>query len=344
LAAASTVSWLQALGAKRRGGAITLHRTLGAWTRRETCEWFFDATSERLLHSCTGKIYIRRKGRTTRDSHMHFEGSNVQDASFSTQRVATVVLLGNKMESFGHLVTPDIAAPASFREYVLRNKQWEWWSGQLTYQEDEIRQVALDIREGRGIAVSDGSYKDNYGTAAVIVEGNKSGRSIRTVVIIPGPASIQCAYRSEAAGILAAVQLVEAVVSFYELPYGRCTLGCDGQAALRQSFYKSVGVQVNIPHYDIIGTTRQTTQLSRLQWTYKHIPGHQTILPLDREAAMNDDMDQSCKRYWESSRGETPTWFKNTWSVWIKGERLVSDLSASIREFCIIARQKGIGN
>jgi hypothetical protein len=95
---------------------------------------------------------------------------------------------------------------------------------------------------------------------------------------------------------------------------------------------------VNIPHYNIIGATRQPIQQSQLQWTCKYIPGHQTVFPLDREAAMNDDMDQRCKRYWECSCETVPLWFENTWSVWIRGERIVSDLTRTIREICSIAR------
>jgi hypothetical protein len=81
-------------------------------------------------------------------------------------------------------------------------------------------------------------YKDNYGTAAVIVEGIKPGRCICMAVIVPGAPQMQCAYSSKAAGILAAIQLVEAVVLFFNIPEGRCTLGCDGQVALRQVFTK----------------------------------------------------------------------------------------------------------
>jgi hypothetical protein len=264
--------------------------------------------------------------RTTRDTNLQFEGSNVVEDN------------NVQMESFGRRVTKDVGDTQSFWEFVLQNKKWLWWSGQLIYQEDEIWQVAIDITQGEGIVVSDGSYKDNYGTAAVILEGAKAGKSIQTAVIVPGSPSVQCAYRSEAAGILAAVQMAEAVVLFHNLPQGQCTMGCDGLAALRKSFYKSVGLQVNIPHYDIIGTTRQEIQRSRIQWSYKHIPGHQTIFPLDRKAAMNDKMDQSCKRYWESSQGMSTIWFENTWSVWINKERIVSDLTTTIREFCSIAR------
>jgi hypothetical protein len=53
---------------------------------------------------------------------------------------------------------------------------------------------------------------------------------------------------------------------------------------------------------------------------------------------LNDEMDQQCKHYWEASQGSTPIWFDNKWSVRINGEKIVSDLTTTIRKHCSIIR------
>jgi hypothetical protein len=288
---------MQILGKQKRGGAIVVHHSLGEWMTRGKGDWFFDTSSERLLHSKTGTIYRRQKGRATRNSTMLFKASNIRDTTFRQDSIASVITLANntvRLEGVGRYVAEGEKRGNSFHEFVQQQTRWQWWSGQLEYNEHEIRQIADDIQEGKGVAVSNGSYKDVHGTAAAVLEGRKSGMRINTSVAVPGTANMQCAYRSEAAGSLAAVQMTEAVVLFCNKTQGKCIMGCDGQAALRQCFYQCTGFQVNAAHYDIIGEVRQEIKRSRLKWEQNHIPGHQTICQIPTVACWHTESSHAC--------------------------------------------------
>jgi hypothetical protein len=85
------------------------------------------------------------------------------------------------------------------------------------------------------------------------------------------------------------VQLVNAVVQYTGITAGKIRMCCDRKAAL-----------------------------SRCTWKQHHVKGHQDIFLLKRNAALNDEMDQKCKKFWE--------------------EGPVSELADSIRKFCAILR------
>jgi hypothetical protein len=74
------------------------------------------------------------------------------------------------------------------------------------------------------VAVSNGSFKDQNGTAAVVIEGKKAGRRVTSSVIISGGSNKQWAYRSEVARILAALQMVNTVAQFYGIEEGKCIM------------------------------------------------------------------------------------------------------------------------
>jgi hypothetical protein len=68
--------------------------------------------------------------------------------------------------------------------------------------QDDGSIIASTILCGEAIAVSDDSFKDQYGTAAWVIEGSsdRQGR-ISGAVIVPGHAEDQSTYHSELVGI-----------------------------------------------------------------------------------------------------------------------------------------------
>jgi hypothetical protein len=54
--------------------------------------------------------------------------------------------------------------------------------------------------KGNGIGVSDGSFKDKFGTACWILQGETADGEIKCPCLVPGNGSVQSAYRSELAG------------------------------------------------------------------------------------------------------------------------------------------------
>jgi hypothetical protein len=96
--------------------------------------------------------------------------------------------------------------------------------------------VAKALKNGDAITVSDGSYKDQHGTAAWVIEGsNRIGR-ISGMVITPGHGHDQSTYRSELAGIYSIMVLVHHLCTWFNIDQGSTELGCDGQSVLDKCF------------------------------------------------------------------------------------------------------------
>jgi hypothetical protein len=109
------------------------------------------------------------------------------------------------------------------------------------------------MRCGNINLVSDGSYYSSHsvGTAAWIIEGSVSGIQITGAVITPGGASDQSAYRSELAGILAAISVINALAKFHNISTN-ITIHCDCQKGLDKVFNLSSMPNLNDASYDLL--------------------------------------------------------------------------------------------
>jgi hypothetical protein len=229
-----------------------------------------------------------------------------------------------------------------FKSFIQQNHKWKWWSGNWEGNEGTVIQVASDIANGNGFAACDGSYKEGKGTASTVVEGKSAGPKIYTSVMVPGDTEDQSAYRSELAGILATIQMVNAICEYRGVQQGSITICCDGKSALFQSFHENI--QVDTAQFDILVQSRAELKKSPVRWTYKHVLGHQSVFPLDRAGTLNDEMDIKCKRFWEQTQEMQPIWFHNEWQVMINSRPISSNLSKSIREYCAVKRAEKYWN
>jgi hypothetical protein len=211
---------LSLLGSRERSGKFKLFQPLGVW-KADCGEWYFNDGTNRILHQPTGNIYAWKIGNVTRSSRRRFVCINQWDETFTKKEVATVIARDSfeeiELEGIGKIRTEAPYRDNTFQHFVQRQHQWKWWASELQYNEEDLPRIVEDIREGRGIAVSDGSFKDQHGTASAVIEGGQYGRRVTSSVIVPGTVNEQCAYRSEAAGILAALQMVHAMLLFYEI-------------------------------------------------------------------------------------------------------------------------------
>jgi hypothetical protein len=92
----------------------------------------------------------------------------------------------------------------------ISNGEEGWkWAVKKFAATDDGREVADAIRLGHAIAVSDGSYKDNLGTAAYVLEGKTSKNRIVAVLKVPGLPADQSPYRSELSGLYGIVVMVK---------------------------------------------------------------------------------------------------------------------------------------
>jgi hypothetical protein len=167
------------------------------------------------LNQSTGNIYVRKKGKATRCTIWKFCRINQRNLLFQKLEVASVIRRGTmeevELESTGEIITEPAIDNVTFLCFVQCQPQWNWWGSQLRYTKTDLLGIAVDIKEGKGVAVSDGSFKGQNGTAAVLIEGTKAGRRVTSSAIVSGGSNKQCAYRSEVARILAALQMVNTI-------------------------------------------------------------------------------------------------------------------------------------
>jgi hypothetical protein len=95
--------------------------------------------------------------------------------------------------------------------------------------------VAQAIRDGTAIAISDGSFKEDFGTSALVIEASDSTNNIITVNAVPGNLANQGSYRSELASIFGQITLVNALCNVHGITQGSIECGCDGAGALNKS-------------------------------------------------------------------------------------------------------------
>jgi hypothetical protein len=71
--------------------------------------------------------------------------------------------------------------------------------------------IATALLQGTAIAVSDGSFKDNQGTSAFIIEGKSEVGRLVGVNIIPGETESQSPYHSELGGVAGVLEALNGI-------------------------------------------------------------------------------------------------------------------------------------
>ncbi len=191
--------------------------------------------------------------------------------------------------------------------------------------------IARAIIQGNAVAVCDGSFKEEFGTAGfVFQQGNTNDLRITGAHVTPGHSDEINPYRSELGGILAVVIVAEALVLFHDIREGTIEVGCDCESGITTVFEHEYDTPKQ-PHNDIIHELRQKIANSRLTWKCRHIKGHQDKhVPyhlLDMWGQLNVEMDSLAKAYWnETSNSVLPFYPLSSygWSLWIGPRKLSS--------------------
>jgi hypothetical protein len=122
------------------------------------------------------------------------------------------------------------------QESLQQLPETDKWAAKDVVSLDDGHSIALEIISGTAIGVSDGSYKDSFGTSAFIFEGVHSEGCITGRNCIPGAPEDQSAHRSEVGGIVGMAVTLKALCKLYDITTGSVTLGLDGKLALNSAF------------------------------------------------------------------------------------------------------------
>ena len=337
--------------------------SLGSWCPCVTTsymamwEWWWDNASNTLLRYTNGvwNMFHTESNRGRRSNqgcrYKYYEPMRVIPDVNLLQRTSVTLMRGYYTTQGSAIISYPPAIPpkctpslVSFIE-TLHSKPGEMWAVHEVMSTTDISGILLDIEKGTVVCVSDGSYKDECGTAAWIIENDEGTQRIQGKVAVPGFASDQSAYRSELAGLYAIVYVVETLIEVYGLVQGGVSIGCDGLSALQQAVSKIKTATSAQQHFDLISGIQGYIHDSKIIYQPFHIEGHQDektpLVELDRMAVLNIECDAYAKEYLQerthngtiSARDVLAYHLpKGMWKVSLHGTRLCTHLVDELRE------------
>ena len=196
--------------------------------------------------------------------------------------------------------------------------------------------IAQALRDGTAVAVSDGSFKDKFGTAAWVIEGRRSDGWVEGQCIIPGGPEDQSAYRSELGGLYAIAAMVQVICELHNIQEGSIEVACDGMNALAQVGEADPIIRPNGAQYDIIAATQAKIKRTNIQWKMRHVMGHQDdtqgCTVMDRWETLNCMMDERAKQHWQHHSTRTTRVQEavdgEPWAVWTGSSKICGRLAA----------------
>ena len=253
-----------------------LRQPIGIWTDFHDWKWFFSPSESRVYQS-TGIYYTYWSILPTRTRRQRFQRGQQVTHKPHDSLPATVLLHQPQLLTLTGIGNSDpclTPTPTSLSEYISALPSLDQWASEKTEINDDGIDLARGIIQGTATAISDGSYKQDYGTSCSILRGSNSSQRIITVNMVPGPIDAQSAYRSELAGISGSLLILQALCNKYNLSTGTITIGLDGKSAL-ETVSGTQPLKPQQPDFDLLCDIR--TKLTRLPITVKWvwIKGHQ---------------------------------------------------------------------
>ena len=161
-----------------------------------------------------------------------------------------------------------------------------------------LNQLLEAIKTKTARSASDGSAKDGCTATAYTTIGPYDTPPVEGSFKIPGRYEEQDSYRSELAGILAIMTVINLLCFHHRIHEGKMTVGCDNKSALLTALqYNSVDIKRS--SRDILQGIHYQRKISPIEWEGHHVKGHQDedkdIMELDDWAKANVRCDQQAK-------------------------------------------------
>jgi hypothetical protein len=310
-----------------------LRNPLGSWNTPTpiTWQWLYSPSTDRVYQQLPEQHYKifsvvpnRRRLRSPKYMYTGTCCTVPTDVERTTTTSTTTYLWCHGSQPSPTSTTTE---PHTFDELITTQDKWLIRSLHCI---DNGKNIAEAIRHGNAIAVCDGSYKDQFGTAGFVIQcgANQTAR-ITGAHVTPGHTDDINPYRSELGGILAIVVVTEAIANFHNIQTGTIELGCDCQSGITAIFEHAYDTPKQ-PHHNLIHDIRQKIANSKITWKFRHVRGHQdnhiSYRLLDIWGQLNVEMDSLAKAYWNETYNIAPPFYPLSnygWSIWI-GERKLS--------------------
>jgi hypothetical protein len=212
----------------------------------------------------------------------------------------------------------------TFEAFLKDDNEIGWCLHKL--QVCNSQEVADSFREASVMVVSDGSYKDTFGTAAWILLAEDTGAYIQGCVLCPGAEADHSSYRSELAGIYSVLTVARKLCDFYNITEGCLKIGCDGLSAINTSLHTEPILTTDGSNFDLIAAIYTIRRALPIAVIPHFVKGHQdnTPDPLDIWAQLNVQMDALAKQHLQFAVN-APRHFSvlgEPWQFWVKGQKV----------------------
>ena len=335
--------WRGALHAALCSRQRVLQRRLGRWFATAPTRWYYDERSERLYEAKHDRIlmYPRVSGRASRSASKRFRNpTQVQEIPATADKAIverdrlTIILTGNVGTVMDH-----VQSHLSLRDFIASSvPKHARWAIERCVSTDDGKSVADALRRGDCIGVSDGSFKDQFGTACwrLQVKGDEASEGITCPCVVPGGAESHSAYRSELAGLYGMATMVWTLCNFYKIDEGEVELACDGLQALRHVARFDGWTEPKMPQFDLLEATRAMLRKCPIKLKFRHVKGHQDDVcdaVLDEWAELNIAMDDGAKEHWHRCKDRQvgpPYIFGEPWPLWVAGRKVTKELVTTV--------------
>ena len=131
-------------------------------------------------------------------------------------------------------------------------KPTEDWALELILSNDHGAIIKDSIIEETYLAISDGSFKNNRGTSAGIIEKEGVPESRMFILNrVPGMIDDHSSYRSELSGVCGTITAIDKIVEHYKISSGKVKIGLDGQSVI-QRFKNPETIKSTMPSQDLL--------------------------------------------------------------------------------------------
>ena len=320
-----------------------LLQPLGQWTDSlDRWNWLLSRTESILFHrtSDTWELFRpinARSNRTFRKGpHQSWTGAlpnDVQRTSVELHpRTGYVTVTGTGTSPTSNCGTLPDSILHIWRDLAEEmDDDFGWVPEYISIEGDE--QVLLDaLEKGKLRMVSDGSFKQQVGTAAVQLRTKRGGHAIWIKCRTPGKREDQSAYRSELIGLLAGILVTSWLrLRLQTIKKPRVRVACDGIAALRRAF-STWPLSPTAPHFDLLSSIREAIRVSNIAWAEQHVNGHadlrKTWSQMSWWERRNSEVDQIAQGYADElvaandMLAANPKFFSEPCAVYISDEKM----------------------
>jgi hypothetical protein len=314
-----------------------LRTALGKWLDWDT-NWQWYMTKDGSLYSLSEGLWFCHAPILKRNRLPTYEEKPCPCETPRSPQRATVYKKGNRIVCTGSadFSSTSMPKPISFYDYLSTKTSIGWCLDSLHMKEDGLA-LATTITDGLSahiMAISDGSFKDGFGTAAWTIGTEETTDLISGRAICPGGPGDQSAYRSELTGLFYILSVVHHLCIFYNINEGHIEVGCDGYSALQTAMETTPSLNTDIPDYDLVGAIYTLRRASTIVWSFRHVKGHQDdhSTDLDVWAQRNVQMDLNAKVHLSKARS-SPRHYDipgEPWQLWVNGQKVKAAIFSTI--------------